>query len=218
MKEVRLPVHFIFRFTRLLRLVALVALAIPAWAQAPGDQAATGVRDLPAISPSVRATWVLHATVGPTRLIAVPLQSGILTWADSPREYGTHWGGFGQRVGSSLATAALGNTMEASIGSLWGEDPRYHRLGSGSASSRIKHALITGFMAEKASGELRPAYARFIAVTSSHIISNSWREPSEVGPDETARRIGFAFVARMGGHVFAEFWPDIRRLLPGKKR
>lgn len=187
MRDVRLLIHLICRATRLYRLTALSALGIPGWAQAFGEQATVGVSDLPPISASVRATWVLHSRVGPTRMFVVPVQSAVQTWADSPREYNTHWSGFGSRVGSTLATSALSNTMEASIGELWGEDPRYHRLGSGRARARIRPALKMAFMAENASGDLRPAYARFIAVPSSRIISNSWRVCTEGSRHLTTR-------------------------------
>ncbi len=145
--------------------------------------------------------------------MTIPLESALQTWSNSPKEYGSHWDGFAKRMGSKFATAALSNTMEASIGSLWGEDPRYHRLGEGSSGARLGHAIKMAFLAERASGGVAPAYARFIAIPASRVISNQWRAPSEVSAGDTTMRIGLAFVRRIAGNTFAEYWPDMRRHL-----
>jgi hypothetical protein len=146
-------------------------------------------------------------------MLLIPTESALQTWANSPIEYGPHWDGWGRRMGSKFATAAVSSTMEASIGSLWGEDPRYHRLGEGPAKVRLGHAFKMAFMAERASGGVAPAYARFIAIPGSRLISNSWREPSEVTPSGTAWRIGLGFARRIAGDAFVEYWPDMKRRL-----
>ena len=51
----------------------------------------------------------------------------IETGLKTPKEYGTHWEGFGERIGLVTANYALKSTMEVSLGSMWGEDPRYFR-------------------------------------------------------------------------------------------
>lgn len=101
--------------------------------------------------------------------------------------------------------------MEASLGALWGEDPRYHRRGEGSAGARFKYAFKMAFLTEKASGGYTPAYARMIALPASRLISDSWLPPSELTVRGDCARIGFAFAKRIGGNVFSEFWPDLWR-------
>ena len=114
-------------------------------------------------------------------------------------------------MASKFGTAAVSSTMEASIGALWGEDPRYHRLGEGPRGERLRHSFKMAFLAERKSGGVMPAYARFIAIPSSRLISDTWRQPSEVSPGGDAQRIGLAFVRRIAGNTFNEFWPDLRR-------
>jgi len=65
------------------------------------------------------------------------------------------------------------------------------------------------FLAEKKSGGVMPAYARYIAIPSSRFISNEWRTPSELSPGGNAWRIGLGFATRIAGNTFNEFWPDL---------
>lgn len=165
------------------------------------------------MSASARAGWVLSSTVGFVPISTLTIESGLETWSNSPKEFDTHWTGFGERVGSKLATSAVSNTMEASLGSLWGEDPRYRRLGKGSFSMRIKHSLAMSVSAENASGGTMPAYSRYIAIPSSRFISNTWLPASQQTLGSTFSRVGFAFLRRAAGNTFQEFWPDLRRHL-----
>ena len=160
-----------------------------------------------------RGRWALRTTLGPGALWRVSVVAGLGTRSNSPKEYGPHWEGFGKRALSNLGTTAVGNTMEASLGSLWGEDPRYHRLGAaaGSVGSRLRHSMKMAFLAENQRGGRRTAYARFAAVPASQFISNTWRTSDERRPGNTGIRIGLNFTSRMAGNAILEFWPDLRR-------
>ena len=137
-----------------------------------------------------------------------------LTFRDQPREAGTHWRGFAERYTVSVSTSALSNAMEAGLGAIWGEDPRYFRDGaSASLKSRLGHVVMGTVTAPNRSGELRPAYARFIALSGSSFISNGWREPSDTDAANSLGRIGFGLLGRMGSNAVDEFWPDVSRRL-----
>jgi hypothetical protein len=196
---------------KLLIAVSFVVLRTPAWSQS--FEAPPPANVFEPITASARAEWALKSTFGPIQMLTIPLESALQTWANSPKEYGPHWDGYGRRMASKFGTAAVSNTMEASIGSLWGEDPRYHRLGEGSKGERFKHSFKMAFFADRQSGGVMPAYARFIAIPSSRLISDTWRQPSELSPGGDAQRIGLAFVRRIAGNTFNEFWPDLRRRL-----
>src|SRR5580704_2821638 len=72
-----------------------------------------------------RALWVIQSTVGWQSLAYGVIPAGVGTALNHPREYGTHWEGFGDRYGMRLAGLATSNTMEASLGAIWHENPRY---------------------------------------------------------------------------------------------
>ena len=74
-----------------------------------------------------RLHWIATSTLGPESLAAGLLTTALATGRDTPPEYGTHWGGFGKRYGMRLTGVSTGSVIEAGLGSLWGEDPRYFR-------------------------------------------------------------------------------------------
>lgn len=182
----------------------------------PAAMRLCSAQDLPAdLSAAGRVLWVTSSTFGPPAALAKLTESAIMTAANSPREYGGTWNGFGRRIGSKYATGLVSNSIEAGAGFLWREDPRYRPLGSGSGGSRLSHALKMSVMTEPASGggALRPAYATYLGVVSGNVISNRWRPPSESSASDTALRIGFAFARRAGSNVLQEFWPELSRKL-----
>jgi hypothetical protein len=83
--------------------------------------------------------------------------------------------------------------------------------------SRIKNVVVMTFVADRTDGRRGPAYARYVAISGSNFLSNSWRADSEATDREAALRTVWGFVGRMGSNAVAEFWPDIRPHLHGQK-
>jgi hypothetical protein len=173
--------------------------------------AQTPARDEP-ITASERLSWFTKSTVGPATLLGGTISAGFGTLTNQPHEYGTHWDGFGKRYGMRLTGISTGNAMEAGLGAIWGEDPRYYRAG-GSArfGARVGHVVKWTFVAPDKSGNLRPAYARYIGISGNNFLSNTWRESSEADAGHALGRIGFGFLGRMAGNTFEEFWPDVKQ-------
>ena len=133
---------------------------------------------------------------------------------DRPRDAGPHWSGFGERYGVSLSTTAVSNAIEAGMGAVWGEDPRYLRAGHGVPfKTRLGRVVKWTVAAPDRDGNLRPAYARLLAVSGSSFLSNNWREPDDTGASNSIGRIGLGFLSRMAGNAFQEFWPDTKKKL-----
>src|SRR5580698_2151632 len=167
-----------------------------------------------AITAWQRMGWFDEKTFGISNLAGSVPGAAWSTLLDKPREAGPHWEGFAERYGVSLSTNFVSNAMEVGLGAIWGEDPRYVRAGAGAPfKSRIGHALKWTVLAPNRDGELRPAYARFIAFSGSSFATNAWREPSDTTVGHSLIRIPLAFRVRMGSNVFDEFWPDTERKL-----
>jgi hypothetical protein len=167
-----------------------------------------------AVTPMQRLGWFDVKTFGLANLVGSLPGAAVMTLRDRPYEAGPHWEGFAERYGVSVSTNALSNATEAGLGAIWGEDPRYRRAGTGVAfKSRLGHIVQWTVVAPDREGELRPAYARFIAFSSSSFISNGWREPSDTTAGHSLDRIGIALLGRMGSNAFDEFWPDAKRKL-----
>src|SRR3569832_467917 len=99
------------------------------------------------ITQAQRIKWATLASVGPPSLAAGVFTSAISTAQNNPREYGPHWDGYFKRQGLHLTGAVTSNFMEAELGALWGEDPRYRRATTPSPKGRIWHAVKTAFVA-----------------------------------------------------------------------
>ncbi len=163
-----------------------------------------------AITGEGRFNWVLFNTLGPVSLADGLFASGLETLVDRPPEYGTHWEGFGKRYGLRLTGIATSNVMEAGLGAIWDEDPRYHRATGQPFGARWRNVAKWTFLARNDYGETVPAYARYAGIVGGNFLSNEWRPTSETTAGRTVTRIGLGFVGRFSSNAWLEFWPDIR--------
>jgi hypothetical protein len=153
---------------------------------------------------------MLDSTLGPLTLVGVGVDAGWGTLRDKPWEYGTHVEGFGKRYGLDLAADATSNLMEASLGAMWGEDPRYFRAEGEPTARRVGHVFRMTFLAKNREGHYMPAYARYTAIAGSSFISNAWRPNSDASTSDAIVRIGFGFGGRLARNLWDEFWPDVK--------
>lgn len=204
-------------FLFFLAAAIMVGQSQPAPTVQPKPLPLYGKSPLPPLTPRERLRWITISTIGPANLAAGMVTSAYSTGTNSPPEYGPHWDGWGKRQGLRVTGSAASNLMEAGMGALWGEDPRYHAAPTREFKGRVMHVIKTTFLSYDRNGNQMPAYARFIAVPGSNILSNTWRPDSQRTVSDTSWRIGYGFAGRMGSNAFAEFWPDIKRLVFKKK-
>jgi hypothetical protein len=172
-----------------------------------------GAAPRPIISNGERLRWFVKSTIGPQGLAAGVLSAGLGTARNKPDEYGPHWEGFGKRYGMRLTGISTGKAMEAALGSLWKEDPRYFPATQKLFRRRLSNIVVMTFAARRADGRLAPAYARYVAVPGNNLLSNAWRPDSEAGIGDAGLRMLWGFLGRMGGNAFMEFWPDVKSLI-----
>src|SRR5262249_47405142 len=117
---------------RVVFLALLVLLPWDALAQEqPADvkpgartpQAATG-QYVP-ITGRERVQWIVSGTVGPRSLGVGGLAATWQTGFNIPREWGSSPAGFGKRYLHREADVTISNAIEAGLGALWHEEPRY---------------------------------------------------------------------------------------------
>jgi hypothetical protein len=167
---------------------------------------------LPPLTTAARFKWATASTVGAPNLAGGLFSSGWNTLFNHPKEYGPHWEGFGKRYGMRLTGGGASNAMEAGLASLWGEDPRYHRVGSvENFGRRLKNTMKQGFLARNRSGKTMPAYARYAAIPGANFLSNAWRPDSDSQASDALVRTGLGFAARITANIFTEFWPDVSK-------
>ena len=166
-----------------------------------------------------RVYWAIDQTIGIPSLLGGVVSAGWGTLYNRPSEYGTHWSGFAKRYGIRMSGYATQNTIEAGLGAVWGEDPRYFRDHPGAPfRERVGHVIKLTFMAENRQGVLMPAYARYAGIVGGNFLSNTWRPDSEANTEHAMERVGLGFLGRMSKNAFIEFWPDVKRRVfhPGR--
>jgi hypothetical protein len=176
----------------------------------PDPQASTQSTSPPPISGIDRVDWALRSTLGPASLEIGVLSASWDTAVNHPREYGVTAEGWIKRYGLRLTGVATSNVAEASLGVIWAEDPRYHRDPQLPFGKRFGRTMKMTFMSDR-KGELIPAYARFIAIAGTNVLSDSWRPNGDRGPVNTIDRIGLGFGGRLLGNLYEEFWPDLKK-------
>jgi hypothetical protein len=133
--------------------------------------------------------------------------------------YGGGIGGYGKRFGQNYADtfdgAFWGNAV---LPSLWHQDPRYFRLGTGSGWHRIGYALSTNVRAKHdGTGKWEPNYSNLVGNLISGGISNIYLPANERGVGSTFEG-AFLVTAEGGvGSMLEEFWPDFIHYLQRKK-
>jgi len=156
-----------------------------------------------------RLEWVAIKTLGPDDLAAGVIFSGYGTAVNKPREDGPHWGGFAERYGVRLTGIATSNVTEASLGTLWGEDPRYKSARGKNFGARAASVVEQTFITRRRDGHFAPAYARYMAIPGSNFLSNTWRPDSEADSYHAGIRTLEGFGGVLGGNTWSEFWPSI---------
>jgi hypothetical protein len=193
-----------------LRILLAALLAASALAQSKPRV----VPDYKPVTGKQRFNWFVVSTVGPpSLLLSGPISAAWGTAFNRPPEYGLHWEGFGKRYGIRLTGVSTGNAIEASLGAVWGEDPRYFRSPDRAFGLRVKYVIRTTFTAPRRDGRWRPAYARYAGNVGNNFLSNTWRVKSESGTDDAALRCLWGITGKMAGNAFSEFWPDVKRLV-----
>ena len=157
-----------------------------------------------------RVEWWAEQSFGVRSWAVGAFTSGFWTWRNQPPEWGSGLAGFGRRYGTRQSEVAISSAVEASLGSVWGEDPRYLRSGRKRFWGRVGWAIRSGFMTYRRDGTLSPAWARGAAFVGSRAVTSTWRPESEQRWwNYSLVPLGTGFGTRIGANLFLEFAPDI---------
>lgn len=192
-------------------LVLVLVLVVAREGRAQTPAAAAGAYT--PITNAERGKWIVDGSIGPRSLATGVFTSSLLTATNSPREWERSWEGFGKRFGTREANVTISNGIEGGLGALWGEDPRYGRVGTGGVWPRVRHVLAAGVLARRGDGRMAPAWARYAGVAAGLEVTSRWMPPRATSAGGTTWRISGAVLGRIAGNAFTEFWPDVRERL-----
>ena len=166
------------------------------------------------ITGAQRVEWIANDFIGPRSFGVGAFATLWDTAWNKPEEWKRSWSGVGKRYLSRETDVAISDSLEAGLGAIWGEDPRYINAPRGSSvRSRVGYAFKTVLLAPRGDGRLAPAWARMAGNTVNNVIENRWLPPSATTPTQTVLRSGKGLLGRLAANLFEEFWPDITKRL-----
>jgi hypothetical protein len=187
----------------------------PGLFQAPASGQPAGRGTYTPITTSERVGWIVDGTVGLKSLGVGVIAGAWDTGINTPEEWGRTFSGFGKRYAEREADVAISSSIEAGVGAIWGEDPRYIPSQRRGVWPRARYAIKTAFVAPRHDERLHPAWGRLAGNVLNNVIENSWLPPSVTTGRQTTVRSAQGYAGRLIGNLWAEFWPDLQKRTPG---
>jgi len=136
-------------------------------------------------------------------------------WSQGDRDdpsFGQGAHGYFKRYNAAVLSTFSGEFFSTFLfPSVFHQDPRYYRLGSGPVHRRLAHAMRHVFVAQSDSGRPMVNYSEWMGLASAKALSNLVHPDNERGFGTTAERVGMNVTYDMAWDVLKEFWPDINR-------
>jgi len=147
----------------------------------------------------------LKVSTDPVTAAGVFGMAGIRQAADSPK-YGQGWGAYGKRLGATAADGFSDIMIGGAIlPSLLHQDPRYFYQGTGTTSSRIRHAMFSPFVTRSDSGKSMPNYSSLGGNLASAGLSNLYFPRANRGVGLVFGNFAIGTAERIGASLAQEF-------------
>jgi Carboxypeptidase regulatory-like domain len=162
-------------------------------------------KDAAPLTPKMKFQLALKVSVDAVTIAGVMGMASIRQATDTPN-YGQGWGPFGERLGA-VAADGFGDIMigGAILPTLLHQDPRYFYQGTGTTSSRVRHALFSPFVTRNDNGSWGPNYSSLGGDLASAGLSNLWYPKSNRGVGLVLGNFALGTAERMGASLAQEF-------------
>jgi hypothetical protein len=157
------------------------------------------------LTKKMKLDLALKVSYDPVTLAGIGFVAGLRQAVNTPN-YPQGARGFGERFG---ATAADGFTDimigGAILPALLHQDPRYFYQGTGTARSRLRHAILSAFIAKGDNGKWQPNYSSVGGDLASGALSNLYFPKSNRGPGLMLSLFALGTGERIGANLAQEF-------------
>lgn len=161
------------------------------------------------LKPSQKFSLWFHSSIDPFTFAVAGIDAGIEQAENTYPEYHQGALGFAKRYGASYTDSVDGNLWgNAILPVILHQDPRYFRLGHGSATHRLLYAALSTVRCKGDNGNWQPNFSNVGGNLIGGAISNLYYPASDRGIGLTLSR-GFTVTAEGAFGAFAyEFYPD----------
>ena len=133
---------------------------------------------------------------------------------DSPPQWGRGATGYLDRFGANMAgQSSAGFFKDLVYPTIFDEDPRYYRLGRGSATRRVFHAMSHVVIAHNENGNEMFNFSEWMGDASVRVLANTYMPNAKRGVTPVAISMATTMGWNMGYDVLREFWPEIAKKL-----
>ncbi len=148
--------------------------------------------------------------VAPSTLLVDVIAAGVDQAANSPVGYGQGFGGYGKRLGSTIATGTTSEYLRTfALASLLREDPRYFVLLHGTAGRRIAYALSRIVVTRTDAGTETTNWSGIAGPLMAEGLANVYLPQEERTVGRTFGRCGIRIGFSAAANVLEEYWPTI---------
>jgi hypothetical protein len=122
--------------------------------------------------------------------------------------------GYGKRYAAAYGDQAIGNILtEGLVPTLFREDPRYFRRGSGKTGSRLRYAITRVFLSRTDKGNWGFNYAEWVGNGAAAAISNLYYPSDTRNFHDNLEKVSVSVATDAFSNILKEFWPDVKRKL-----
>jgi hypothetical protein len=168
------------------------------------------------LSSKLKFKLAIRVATDPVSLAGIGLLSAMQQAGSTPN-YVEGAKGYGQRFGANAATGFSDILIGGAVlPSLLHQDPRYFYQGTGTTSSRLRHALFSPFIARGDNGSPQINFSSLGGDLASSALTETYYPGSNRGPRLVFGNFAIGTGERMVSAVVQEF--VLRRLTPSAKR
>jgi len=172
----------------------------------------------PALTASQKFHLFTKTSKDPFNLIMPAINAVILSSGGVSSGYGSGFGGFAKKYGSSIADSISGNFFRLyAFPALLHEDPRYFRMDHGPVGKRTLHCFTSTVWTRTDDATFRFNWSKLLGTSASAGLSNAYYPAENRGAKLTFSRIGLSYLMEVGTNSLKEFWPDLARKRKKKK-
>ena len=151
-------------------------------------------------------------TTDPSTITYAAFTAGIKQADNRLSGYGQGAAGYGKRLGAGLANATSAGFFRTFLfASLFHEDPRYFRQGSGPSKNRLEYAMIRPVVTRKDSGGRAFNWSGLLGSIAASSLSNVYYPETDRGVGPTFRRAATGIPISVIDNLIHEFGPDLER-------
>jgi hypothetical protein len=155
----------------------------------------------------------------PYEFAVVGILAGVRQAENAYPGFGQGFEGYAKRYGAGFADQVDGNIMVGGVfPTILKTDPRYFQLGKGRFIYRFGYAISRIVITRRDSGGRLFNFPEFAGNATAIAISNLYYPAADRGFSAGVNNWGVQMGIDALGNELKEFWPDIHRHLPKKKR